>query len=195
MDTFKFKSNPNYNPYFSPRGKKLPRKVAKISDFQRQIMGYLKHMRLRTVEHLYRTCPNNILSIKYDRILPENDLTNSLTPDDRKYLDIDNMYIRITEINGTPIEHKYFFKSTGTSREHDELKDIWIPLAKDIVIISNSPLTNQRVVQYSKAEGEYLNSIERQTFPDELLTQLNTYQRFITEENMCISKYLYRRPL
>jgi len=194
MDTFKFKSNPNYNPYFSPRSK-LPRKVAKISDFQRQIMGYLKHMKLSTVEHLYSTCPNNILSIKYDRILPENDLTNSLTPDDREYLDIDNMYIRITEINGTPIAHKYFFKSTGTSREHDELKGVWIPLAKDIVIISNSPLTNQRVVQYSKAEGHFLNSIERQTFTDELLTQLNTYQRFITEENMCISKYLYRRPL
>jgi len=193
MDTFKFKSNPNYNPYFSPRSKLL-RTGSIISDVQRQIMGYLKHMELRTVQHLYSMCPDNIHSIKYDRVLPDT-VRSSLTPVDIEYLDIATRYIRITEINGESINHKYFFKSTGTSRERDQLRDIWIPLDNNIVIISTSLLTGKRVIQYSKAEGHFLNIIERQTLPDELLTQLNTYQRFITEENMCISKYLHELRL
>ena len=179
--------------HFSPRGKLL-RKAPKISDAQRQIMVYLKHMELETVRRLYSTCPNNIHSINYDRVLPEK-ASSLLTDGDREYLDINNRYIRITEINGIPIDHKYFFKSTGTSRERDQLKDIWIPLANDIVIISDSPLTNKKVIQYSKAEGEYLNNIERETLPDDLLAQLNTYQRFITEENTCISKYLHNQSI
>lgn len=180
-----------FNPYYSPPKKKkltkLPRKKNVITTRQSELSYILKHQTLAHVKSLYAECAP-INNVTYDHELPADvQLTNKLTDKEKKSLKIDDRYVRVTHKNGVELTpHRYFFRSTAESRPNNELKGIWLPLEPEIVI--KSPFSDN--IQYSKAEGKYLQKIEITQFDEALIEKLYKYGRFIDEENVCISKYL-----
>ena len=174
--------NPYYSPLSSKRPSKMPRKKV-IKGPQRALLQILKHQTLAHVKSLYTECAP-INNITYDHELPAD---VQLTDEEKESLEIDDRYVRVTHKNDVELTpHRYFFRSTGTSRPGNELGGIWLPLEPEIVI--RSPFSN--FLQFSKAEGKYLQRIEVTQLEDALIEQLHKYGRFIDEENVCLSKYL-----
>lgn len=198
--------NPYYNPLKARKGRKLPTLTRLPSKSQnlpnlKDLEFILKYQNLASVEAAYATCESGaIASITYDRELPPLNLQPEieLTAEDLAELGIKDRYVRITHVNSIELpQPRYFFRSTATSREGNDLRGIWIPLEADLnhggIILKSFNLSKGKgfILQYNKAESKYLQMIALRTLHDEaLINQLLFYGRLIDKEHACLSKHL-----
>ena len=101
--------------------------------------------------------------------------------------------VKITSINGKKLYNDLvFYKSTGTSRNNNSLKNIWFPCGEQCI----SPISKR----ITKAENKFLlrnNNLQNQVNiennsyrPNNNTPFLSKYGRFINKNNAMISKML-----
>ena len=187
--------------------------LQKIKD---EVLTKLNHMNHKDVQKLYSEIGTlDRLTITSFIITPKfvKDNSQFISNEDLKKDLLDKLTARgIVQINSITIGRKekkfkklYFFKSSGSSRPDDKIKDIYFPInylpsvditGKEDIYLFQKEHTGVRIKKpedYYKfifenlSLAEYLSQKEKF---DALKNQLLKYGRFITEENALISKYL-----
>ena len=148
------------------------------------VIDKLKHMNLDAVNELYKEA-KEIEQLTYIKLF--------------NYYKRPIIYVKKMTINSEIIDiNQAFYKSTGTSRRGTDISQIWLPTNG---IQNNAIAFDCARTRLIKSEDEYILNLESRKmtldYKKKLIsdTDLGKYKRFINENNLAISKYLFTNEI
>ena len=148
------------------------------------VIDNLKYMNLDAVNELYEDA-KKIEQLTYIKLF--------------NYYERTIIYVKNMTINSEIIDiNQAFYKSTGTSRRGTDISQIWLPTNG---IQNNAIAFDCDKTRLIKSEDEYILNLEsrKMTLDDKRklisVTNLGKYKRFINENNLAISNYLFTNEI